>query len=119
MEEPMVKKLNLKKIHFPMISNIYNTLKQLFHMLNKYDIEIDRIVNEAKKIEAKNIILQLPDGLKMNAVELTRKIEAKTGCTVTVWAGSNFGACDVPTNLPKEYDLMVAVGHAFAYNKKD
>ena len=88
-------------------------------MLNKYDIEIDRIVDEAKKIEAKNIILQLPDGLKMNAVELTSKIEAKTGCTVTVWAGSNFGACDVPTNLPKEYDLMVAVGHAFAYNKKD
>ena len=88
-------------------------------MLNKYDIEIERIIEEAKKINAKNIILQLPDGIKKNAVELSKIIEEKTGCTVTVWAGSNFGACDVPTNLPKEYDLMVAVGHAFAYNKKD
>ena len=88
-------------------------------MLEKYDIELNRIVEEARKIDAKTIILQLPDGLKPEAIKLSKQIEELTGCSVTVWAGSNFGACDVPTNLPKEYDLMVAVGHAFAYNKKD
>ena len=88
-------------------------------MLEKYDIELSRIAEEAKKIDAKTIVLQLPDGLKPEAVKLSKRIEELTSCSVTVWAGSNFGACDVPTNLPKEYDLMVAVGHAFAYNKKD
>ena len=88
-------------------------------MLEKYDIELSRIAEEAKKIDAKTIVLQLPDGIKPEAVKLSKQIEKLTGCSVTVWAGSNFGACDVPTNLPKEYDLMVAVGNAFAYNKKD
>jgi|TARA_Y100000310_G_C20649474_1_gene798549 diphthamide biosynthesis enzyme Dph1/Dph2-like protein len=88
-------------------------------MLEKYDIEVDKIVEEAKKIDAKNIVLQLPDGLKADALKITSEIEQKTGATVILWAGSNFGACDVPAGLPKEYDLLVAVGHAIAYNKKD
>ena len=88
-------------------------------MLEKYDIELSRIAEEAKKIDAKTIVLQLPDGLKPEAVKLSKRIEELTGCSVTVWAGSNFGACDVPTNLPKEYDMLVAIGHAFAYNIKD
>jgi 2-(3-amino-3-carboxypropyl)histidine synthase len=88
-------------------------------MIEKYDIEIQKIVDEAKKIEAKTIVIQLPDGLKNDATKLQVQLEELTGATIVFWAGSNFGACDIPTNLPKEYDMLVAIGHAFAYNIKD
>ncbi|SVC57589.1 uncharacterized protein METZ01_LOCUS310443, partial [marine metagenome] len=54
-------------------------------MLEKYDIELNRIVEEARKIDAKTIILQLPDGLKPEAIKLSKQIEELTGCSVTVW----------------------------------
>lgn len=83
----------------------------------EYDLEIDRIVDEAKKIKAKSIVLHMPDGLKPKAVELSNEIEEKTGATVFVWANSNFGACDIP-RLPNDYDLLVTFGHATFLSKK-
>ena len=80
----------------------------------KYNLEVDRIVAEAKKIKAKSIILHLPDGLKPKALELVRELEKKTGATVSVWAASNFGACDMP-KLPDDYDLLVTFGHSSPY----
>lgn len=85
--------------------------------IESYDLEIEKIVAEAKEMNAKSIVLHLPDGLKPKAVELSRELESKTGATVFVWAGSNFGACDMP-KLPKDYDLLVTFGHATFLSKK-
>jgi len=79
-----------------------------------YNLEIEKIVAEAKKIRAKSIVLHLPDGLKPKAVELVRELEEKTGATVSVWAASNFGACDLP-KIPEGYDLLVTFGHSGPY----
>ena len=84
----------------------------------QYDLEIDKIVKEAKEIKAKTIVLHLPDGLKPEGVKLTNELESKTGATVFLWAGSNFGACDIP-RLPNDYDLLITFGHAKFLSKKD
>jgi diphthamide biosynthesis enzyme Dph1/Dph2-like protein len=59
----------------------------------------------------KTALIQLPDGLKQKFTEFCREYEKK-GYTVLVWAGSNFGACDIP-NLPEELGdiLLVNFGH--------
>jgi len=83
----------------------------------EYDLEVQKIVYEAKELKAKTIVLHMPDGLKPKARELSNEIEAKTGATVFIWANSNFGACDIP-RLPNDYDLLVTFGHATFLSKK-
>lgn len=75
-----------------------------------YDLEIPRIVKEISKSKAKKVLLQLPDGLKPKATELVKILEQKTKAKIYVWAGSNFGACDVAQ--VKGFDLVVNFGHA-------
>ena len=59
----------------------------------------------------KMALIQLPDGLKPKFEDFIKKYEEK-GYSVLIWAGSNFGACDIPI-LPKNMDnlLLVNVGH--------
>ena len=47
-------------------------------------------------------LLQLPDGLKPKFEEFKKNLEDK-GYNIMVWAGSNFGACDIPI-LPRNLD---------------
>jgi 2-(3-amino-3-carboxypropyl)histidine synthase len=76
-----------------------------------YDLELDKIVSEIKKINAKTVCIQLPDGLKPRANEIQEKIEKETSALVLIWAGSCYGACDLPNNL-EGVDLLVHFGHS-------
>jgi len=73
-----------------------------------YDMELGRVAKEIKRQRAKTICIQLPDGLKPKATEIARFLEKETKARVFIWAGSCFGACDVP-NL--KVDLLVQWGH--------
>ena len=74
-----------------------------------YEFEIDKLI---KKIGGSaRVALQLPDGLKPRVQELVAEIEEKTCVRPHVFLGSNFGACDIPLFLDKEYDLLVHFGH--------
>lgn len=86
----------------------------------EYDLEIEKIINEIKKIRAKRVCLQFPDGLKVNATEIAEAIQSKTKAEVIIWLGSCFGACDVPQGLEKlKFDLLVQWGHSpWVYKKK-
>ncbi len=77
----------------------------------EYDLELDKAVRLIKQEKAKNVCIQLPDGLKPKAKEIVDFISLKTAATVFIWAGSCFGACDTP-NLTKEYDLLIQWGHS-------
>jgi len=78
-----------------------------------YKINIDKIVKKIEQSGAKKILLQLPDGLKPRAVKLASELKEKTSAEIIVWAGSNFGGCDIPTYVKREgIDLIVNVGHA-------
>ncbi len=78
----------------------------------KYDLELDRVIKEIKKIKAKLVCVQLADGLKPKATEIAKTIEEKTKANVVIWADSCFGACDYPIELEKyNFDLLVQFGH--------
>jgi len=80
--------------------------------LEKYDLELDRVVQEIKKQKAKIVAIQLPDGLKPYALEITKVIEEKTDATPILWAGSCWGACDVPDLDKIQVDLLIQWGHS-------
>ncbi len=89
-----------------------------------YDLELDKVAAEIKKLkgESLKVCLQLPDGFKMYANEiideLKKKLRDNSRVQFYIWAGSNFGACDVPLQLRgMDFDLVVNFGHV-VFRKK-
>lgn len=78
-----------------------------------YNLEIERVIKEINKQKAKLVCIQLPDGLKPKAKEIQEEIEKKTKAAVLIWAGSCFGACDIPLQLNNlGIDLLIQWGHS-------
>ena len=78
----------------------------------KYYLELEKAANEIKKANAKNVCIQLPDGLKPKADEISSYLEKNTNAKVTIWLGSCFGACDIPSGLENlGVDLLIQWGH--------
>jgi len=73
-----------------------------------YELGLKNIVSEIKKIGAKTVLLQLPDGLKPEATRVCDSLK-QTGAKIYIWAGSCFGACDMPN--VKNVDLVIQFGH--------
>jgi len=68
----------------------------------EYDLELERVID---KINA--------DGLKPKAKLIQKEIEDKTKSKVIIWAGSCFGACDIPLEVEKlGVDLLIQFGHS-------
>jgi diphthamide biosynthesis enzyme Dph1/Dph2-like protein len=84
-----------------------------------YDLELDKVAAEITKLKGKSpkVCLQLPDGFKMYSDEIVDKLNQKLRAfnkkvQLYIWAGSNFGACDVPIQLKGlDFDLVVNFGH--------
>jgi len=75
----------------------------------EYSLELDRVLNEIKKVSAKSVLLQLPDGLKPYGSAIVDYLSEKSGVEVRIFLGDCFGACDVPDS---DCDLLVQFGHA-------
>lgn len=73
-----------------------------------YDLELDRAKKEIFKYNARRVLVQLPAGLMTKALRIVRSLR-KTGTEVLLWAGSNYGACDL-AEYP-ECDLLLHFGH--------
>lgn len=78
-----------------------------------YDLEVDRVIKEIKGKKAKKVLLQFPDGLKIYAGEVVDKIKDGTNAIPVIFFGTCYGACDIPTNLANDFDLVVQWGHNF------
>ena len=76
-----------------------------------YDLELDRAASLIQKEDAKNVCIQLPDGLKPKAKEIADFLRANTKADIFIWSGSCFGACDTP-DLPNDFDLLIQWGHS-------
>lgn len=76
-----------------------------------FNLELEKAVKEIKHLKAKRVLIQLPDGLKPKAMEISKFLEEKTKCTCIIWAGSCFGACDLPPDI-KDIDLCIQFGHS-------
>lgn len=84
-------------------------------MMDNYDLELEKVVEKIKKEKAKIVLIQLPDGLKPKAKEirefLSKKVDKNT--KILFWAGSCFGACDIPTSAKNaNVDLIIQFGHS-------
>lgn len=76
-----------------------------------FNLELEKAVKEIKKHKAKIVLIQLPDGLKPKALEISKFLEQQTKCTCIIWEGSCFGACDLPPDI-KDVDLCIQFGHS-------
>lgn len=92
-----------------MVSYRFFTMEQ---QTKEYDLEIERIIASIKENDYTKVCLQLPDGLKPYADEITDRIMSETDAEVVIWAGSNFGACDLSLDVTRlGVDLLVHFGH--------
>lgn len=81
-------------------------------MQQEYDLELEKAVSEINRRKAKTVCIQLPDGLKPEAEKIVVEIENKTKAKVLIWAGSCFGACDIPPIEKLGVDLLIQWGHS-------
>ncbi|MFA5174754.1 MAG: diphthamide synthesis protein [Candidatus Pacearchaeota archaeon] len=87
--------------------------KTFLEISEKYDLEIERIVNEIKKQKAQKVLLQFPEGMKPYAQVISDELKNRTKKEFFIWMGSCFGACDVPLEVEKlGVDLIVQFGHS-------
>ena len=73
-----------------------------------YNLQLEDAISEIKKKGAKSVLVQLPEGLKPKALEISDRIERETGVKCFIWLGSCFGACDIPK---VNFDLVIQWGH--------
>ena len=77
-----------------------------------YKLELDKLINEIKKQNCKQVLIQLPDGLKNKANIVVDAIEQNTNTKVFIWFGDCYGACDLPLGMDiLNIDLIVQWGH--------
>jgi 2-(3-amino-3-carboxypropyl)histidine synthase len=81
--------------------------------MKDFDFEEERIKQEIVKLEAKRVLLQMPEGLKQAGPRLAKIIE-KIGALPIISADSCYGACDLATTEAKSLgiDLIVHFGHS-------
>ncbi|MFT4313101.1 MAG: diphthamide synthesis protein [Candidatus Woesearchaeota archaeon] len=85
-----------------------------------FRLELERVVREVQERNAKNVLIQLPDGLKADAHKVVKAIEEQTQAHCFIWFSSCFGQCDFPLGLgPMGIDLMVQFGHNRYHKTKD
>ena len=78
-----------------------------------YDLETERIIKAIQDKGYKKVCLQFPDGLKQFSGDVADSIRDQTDASVVIWAGSNFGACDLPMEVKRlGVDFFVHFGHS-------
>ena len=72
--------------------------------LDWHDFQLDDLVSRIKSNDHRLVALQVPEGLKMQALEMMDKIEDDSGAKVVLAADPCYGACDLV------HDKMMAMG---------
>ena len=77
-----------------------------------YNLELDKVIEKIKSKNAKQVLVQLPDGLKHKANKVVDYIEENTEAKAFILSGSCFGACDLPIGMDiLNIDLIIQWGH--------
>jgi 2-(3-amino-3-carboxypropyl)histidine synthase len=85
----------------------------------EYDLELDKVCKIINEKQAKNIILQFPEGLKGIATKVKDHLENNTKSNIIISGDLCFGACDLPSfDLLMGADLLIQFGHAEMPNLK-
>ena len=78
-----------------------------------FDFEEERIKQEILRLNAKCVLLQMPEGLKPQAPQLAKLVE-RVGALPIISADPCYGACDLATSEAESLgaDLIIHFGHA-------
>ena len=80
--------------------------------MSNHQLEILDVIDKIKDLKAVTVGLQFPEGLKVHAIKVARKIEKETGATVIISADPCYGACDVAdVDMRDSVDVLVHFGH--------
>ena len=89
--------------------------KSIKEISEEYNLDLDKIESTIKNENAKVILLQFPDGLKIYATTIVDYLQDKfPESEFMIWMESCFGACDLPVlpkNMEEEIDLLIHFGH--------
>jgi len=78
--------------------------------LYNYDIEL--IVNLIKDKKAKNVLLQIPEGLKTLIYSLVDELKSKLmDVEINVDLTPSYGSCLIDSDVTSSYDLVINLGH--------
>ena len=78
-----------------------------------YYIDLEKAIRIINKKNYKNIVLQVPEGLKYIFKDFVDFFETKTKANIIISADPCFGACDVSSFFCKntDIDLIIQIGH--------
>ncbi len=82
--------------------------------LSRHEFELDDLVERIKKNDTKLVALQIPEGLKMQALEMMDQIETQTSARVVLSADPCYGACDLVHDKMQNIgvELVAHMGHS-------
>jgi 2-(3-amino-3-carboxypropyl)histidine synthase len=82
--------------------------------LNKHDFELEDLVARIKENDHRLVALQVPEGLKMQALEMMDSIEDESAAKVILAAYPCYGACDLVHDKMKMMgvELVAHMGHS-------
>lgn len=78
-----------------------------------YDYKFEVIIDKIRKLDARNVILQFPEGLKSDAVDVSNTLQEELpDVNIMIDADPCFGACDLADiKVNKHVDLVVHFAH--------
>ncbi len=82
--------------------------------LDRHDFQLDQLMERIQANDNRLIALQIPEGLKMQALEMMDTIETETSAKVVLAADPCYGACDLVHDKMKlmGVELVAHMGHS-------
>ena len=82
--------------------------------LSRHDFKLNDLVDKIKENDNRLIALQVPEGLKMQALEMMDEIETETSAKVILAADPCYGACDLVHDKMQMMgvELVAHMGHS-------
>ena len=82
--------------------------------MERHDFQLDELVERIKENDHRLIALQVPEGLKMQALEMMDKIEGDSAAKVILAADPCYGACDLVHDKMRMMgvELVAHMGHS-------
>ena len=79
-----------------------------------YDLETERAADEIRRLNARRVLVQLPDGLRPGGLTLAKELRDLTGAEVILSGDSCYGACDLALTQADavDADLIIHYGHS-------
>ena len=82
--------------------------------LDRHDFQLEELIERIQRNDNRLVALQVPEGLKMQALEMMDEIESGSGAKVVLAADPCYGACDLVHDKMKMMgvELVAHMGHS-------